>query len=109
MRRACAEKAGQGGRDYKRPIPLLTDKAQKIEITYFSCDGEDANPLGKIIQAQMATFLADQTMSAQSLRRAGKNGVMIYRDVFRFGSGFRGAMIYRDVFRSGSGFSGHEE
>ena len=34
------------------PIPLLTGKAKKIEITYFSCDCEDANPLGKIIQAQ---------------------------------------------------------
>jgi len=54
------------------PIPLLTGKAKKIEITYFSCDCEDANPLGKIIQAQMATFLANQTMSAQSLRRDGR-------------------------------------
>ena len=30
----------------------VADKAQKIEITHFSCDCEDANPLGKIIQAQ---------------------------------------------------------
>ena len=54
-----------------RPLKQSLTKPA-VTIAYFSCDCEDANPLGKIIQAQMATFLANQTMSAQSVRREGR-------------------------------------
>ena len=72
LRRACAEQAGLA--DYKRPIPLLMDKAEKSEKTNCSNGPQDTKSLEKTIQAQMVIFLADQTMSAQSLHGAGRPG-----------------------------------
>ena len=66
LRRACAEQAGLA--DYKRPIPLLMDKAEKSEKKNCSNGPQDAKSLEKTIQAQMVIFLSALCASTQGLR-----------------------------------------
>ena len=57
-------RAGWPGRLYKRPIPLLMDKAQKSEKTNCSNGPQDAKSLETTIQAQMVIFLAALCVAA---------------------------------------------